>query len=649
MTFYAGVNVGTRAVASMGDGYTINVSWYKAGHTNINNKIAYHIYYSTVKENVFSEGVKYVSIDSKLEANLIYLNPGQMYFIAVRPVEYNPADFNMSTLPIAYDNLRYYPCSILRANITNTSLTIPLLDTNGFLPSGVVKIGVELIRYVNVDYLNDNLIVAGAVTGASASFINQGGQYFKLKDGYVGNGNITNLTLLDGLAIGQTWEIRCVFIQRDILNQPISGTAKFIAVGSLSGTSIDGYSNQIIWKSDGYSVSNGIFSFSINESGIFFRPGDAFIIKIANSTMGILNGRGYGNTRALSHSISGFDGYVMWNPTVSTFVGGESNLYDRIYVCQSRFEYPNYPYTVADGYHQVIKDLLSTDLSAADADNVDFPQYDFSGYHRTDPVQLLNGTCVGSYIGGEMGCIDSNGNYQILRGFNLQDQNIQRQDTLLSISGKPVVLIKRVETGITCSCYLASSEHPDDRCPHCFGTKFVSGYEQYFNPRRSDGRIMVRPGPTEENLKQYEAGLESEFPLDLWTLTFPTIKTRDIIVMFDQNDNEEFRYEVSGVTRNNTIVGLNGGQHFKAIRIRKYDPAYQVRIFRNTSMFPTKLNTSISFVPGIPPHIHSLTTSEKITSINQINQITTTSQSHNHVIINGVVQIALGHTHEIIF
>jgi hypothetical protein len=275
--------------------------------------------------------------------------------------------------------------------------------------------------------------------------------------------------------------------------------------------------------------------------------------------------------------------------------------------------------------------------------------YDYAGYHRTDPVQLLNGTCVGSYLGGEQGCIDGYGNFQIFRGMSLQDQNTQRQEILLSVTGRDAILIRRVQTGITCSCYLASSEYQDDRCPKCYGTKFVFGYQQYFNPRISSGRIRVRIGPTPEGLKMYEAGLESEFPIDVWTLTVPTIKMRDVIVLFDQTGvNEEFRYEVTEVNRNNTIVGLQGGQKFRAIRVRKTDPIYQIRVFRDSSMFPSKLNTSIGFVTGIPPHTHEITVSEKITAVNQINQTTDISASHNHPIVNGVVMEVLGHTHTII-
>jgi hypothetical protein len=515
------VNVGTDAVSSLGDGQTINVKWFQAIPSD-GYGIAYHIYYSTQKNRVFYDGVKYVSIDGSLEANIIDLTPGQEYFFAVRPVEYDKNLTDLSLLPIAYDNLRVYPTSLLRHDITATDIIIPLLDVTGFPTIGIIKVGVELIQYLAVDSVNNNLILAS------------------------------------------------------------------------------------------------------------------------------LAQRGYHNTIATSHTVGGYDGYFTWDPAVSVFTLTEFKIYDRIFACQARFEYPNNSFTLVDGYRQVTKDYLSTDLSASEPGNLDYPAYDYAGYHRTDPVQLLNGTCVGSYIGGEMGCIDGYGNMQILRGMSLQDQNNQRQELHLSIDGRPAVLIRRERTGIICSCYLASGENPDDRCPKCHGTKFVIGYEQFFNPRRSDGRIMVRVSPAEEQTKVYEAGLESEFTIDGWMQAAPIIKQRDVIVLFDEDNNEEFRYEILGVTRNNTLGPLMGGQKFRAQRIRKTDPAYQVRIFRDTSMFPSKLNTGIGFSLGIPPHTHEIVINEKILSVSQINQTTAVSQGHNHSIVNGVVQPALGHTHKII-
>jgi hypothetical protein len=650
MVFYPNpVNVGTNKVDSLGDGYTISVSWYVAEHSLANTKIAYHIYYSTIKENVYTDGVKYVSLDEEiLHANLIGLIPGQMYFVSVVPVEYDPAIFDLTQLPVAYDNLRFYPSSLLRADISATDTLIPLLDVEGFPNTGVIKVGVELIQYTSVDTTNNNVIVPSS-SATDGYLVQQSNSYYYLPSPFnIGSGFINNLTLVDTSSPAQIWIIRCIFVQRDNNNHPIPGTAQFETIGSISGNIVDGYGDYNIWSVNGSIVSNGILSFSISEvSGYSFVSGDSFTVQVAGGTS-INGGRGYNNTTPRLHTVSGFDGLNCWNSAVVLFTVGEDNRWDLIYACQSRFEYPNYAFTILDGYHQVTTDLLSTDLSASDAANVTFPAYDYAGYHRTDPVQLLDGTCVGSYIGGEMGCIDANGNFNILRGFSLQDQNTQRQEMKLTIDGKPAILIKRESTGITCSCYLPSSEHPDDRCPLCYGTKFVFGYNQYFNPRRSDGRILVRPSPTEENLKRYEAGMESEFPVEFWTLTVPTIKMRDILVLFDQDGNEEFRYEVAGVTRNNTILGLDGGQIMKTFRVRKFDPIYQIRIFRDSSDFPSTLNTSISFVLGIPPHSHAITINENIMAVSQINQTTQVSQGHNHPIVNGQVMEALGHTHSII-
>jgi len=1058
MVFYPNpINVGLKNVSSCGDGSTINIQWHQAYASISANEIAYNIYYSTTKETVFTDGIKYVSIDDSLEANIIDLTPGQLYFFSVRPVEYNPVSYDLSTiLPIAYDNLRLIPFSLLRSNITATDLTIPLLDTYGFPNNGIIAVGAELILYTSVDYITDNLHVPSEET-TNAYLIEQLDGYYSKSTG--NDGYLIGLSLVDDLAIAQSWKIMCVSILPD-------GYGQFTSTGSLSGLSIDGYTNPYIWVSSGNIISDGTLEFSITQNTPF-SVGDYFIVEVGGSSS-VDGGRGYNNTRAVAHNTSGYDGYITWNPVVSYFVLGEDRAYDRIFMCQSRFEYPNFQRTDSDGYHQVTKDLLTSDLSASDEYNEDFPVYDYAGYHRTDPVQLIDGTCIGSYIGGEMGCIDKYGNFNMLRGFSLQDHNNQRQEVKLNIDGRPAVLIKRVRTGITCSCYQPSSEYPDDRCPlcfaegtlvrdekglipienikvgdkvlsadgyyhkvlqtfktpfvgklksittttttnpilttndhpflmlksdhivkngcgpnckkyiesgdgqtltkdirqlpsgnwwarvkvknhkrhalgtfktkeegisaieeyksihskpahrlewseaqninknswlvtkwnrsiidlekitipqrflkdtklgsqrigsdefivdeeflwiiglyiaegssskrsiqfslhqdeteyqnkvisffekygfnpklrtgktkgvavevsgtslakwfpylcgklcdnkhipeqfmslpnnklsaiirgiwdgdgtkreneiiqtsetlclqiaeilhrlgeqplitkinpkiltvngnvrkiayrinwqettathinrkgrwrfyeqqltkvknieeanydgyiynlevegdhtyvvqnilvhNCYGTKFVFGYEQYFNPRRSDGRILVRPSPAEEDVKMTEAGMESEFTVSFWTLTVPTIKDRDIIILFDMEGNEEYRYEVLSVTRNNTALGLQGGQQFKAQRIRKFDPAYQIRVFRDSSMFPSQLNTSIGFTTGILPHTHKIVISEKIVSVNQINQTTSVSQGHNHPVKNGVVMSAVGHSHTII-
>src|ERR1035437_1412219 len=135
MVHYANpVNCGLDKTNSLGDGYSINLSWFKAYPDNFHNKIAYHVYYSNDQRYIFHEGIKFVIIDDSLSANIINLTPGEDYWFSVRPVEYNPAIITfLSNLPVSHDNVRFYPSSILRSDISSTDLLIPLMDTDGFL------------------------------------------------------------------------------------------------------------------------------------------------------------------------------------------------------------------------------------------------------------------------------------------------------------------------------------------------------------------------------------------------------------------------------------------------------------------------------------------------------------------------------------
>ena len=119
----------------------------------------------------------------------------------------------------------------------------------------------------------------------------------------------------------------------------------------------------------------------------------------------------------------------------------------------------------------------------------------------------------------------------------------QREEVLLETTGEPVVLIRKRRTGVTCHCFIPSREYWDERCPECLGTGIVFGWEQYFNKRRSDSRILVRFDSTQEDLKLLEGGLNPDFLPNCWTLTVPTVKDRDLLVRFDQDNNEEFNYK----------------------------------------------------------------------------------------------------------
>lgn len=125
-----------------------------------------------------------------------------------------------------------------------------------------------------------------------AYIVDQGGTEYKPLSTNVGLGSVNGLTLEDLNALKETWTIRCVSVQRDNSNNPIQETAKFIAIGSVSGPKLDANGNPVLWTADGTTASNGVLEFAIQETQIGgsstspFREGDGFTVKIES---GVLN------------------------------------------------------------------------------------------------------------------------------------------------------------------------------------------------------------------------------------------------------------------------------------------------------------------------------------------------------------------------
>jgi hypothetical protein len=946
------VQRGLKTVNSLGDGYTMSIFWQQAFPDNNNLQIAYNIYFSTRRESIFTEGPKFLSLNTTGRfASVQDFTPGDMFYFAVRAMEYDLTWFNPALLPDGdgYNSgLKIYPESMLLNDITDSDMLVPIEDINIFPAYGVVVIGSELIRYISKDIPANNLIVGE---------------------------------------------------------------------------------------------------------------------------------RGFLGTVPRLHTVDGYDGVKYYdNPLAHFFIGFEdgNNFVNQE---QSVFNDPNFARTNTDGYKERLEDLLTTDLGASDADRVDFPAYDYVGWHRTNPADLFNGMCLDTYMGGEHFCADGyHGVGNQIRNMSLAQQSDRRQEMLLDLTGEPVVLVRRLWKGVVCSCYEINKEHPEPRCHvcfvpgtlvktelgyrpieqikigekvlssdglyhnvtnvfenlyagslqsitssintnpilttpehpflvlrgdhnkkngcgpkcnifinhgdgnyrvknhldvrmlpsgkwhsrisdfdgrkvlgsfatrdeaisiiqqykqehfkpahalkwddarninnndwlvskwnneikdidiieipnefrkntklgslrkgpdrfivdeeflwmiglylaegsggsrsinfalhkkeieyqnriinffkkhgyntnirnsskngvtvhinsttllqwfhkwlgtkcynkkipeefmrlpknkiwalingiydgdgskrdkeigqtseilalqlvellhrvgeqplvrrqqakaltpkgnkrrlayivswaeetltrenrkgrwafnnelltkvtnvnkiqysgpvynlevegnhtyvvqgivvhNCFGTGFVTGYEQYMNPRRSDRRIMVRFGPTNDDLKMQDVGLESELIPDCWTLVVPAVKDRDFIIRFNLDGTEEFRYEILDVTRNKLMFSDSGGQKFKAQRVRKFDPINQWKAVRDTSPTPVVLTTSVSFVPGpggIPPHTHTIEIPSGLVMA-QINGTTNVSPAvglgaHNHEVRAGVVQTVLGHTHNL--
>jgi hypothetical protein len=433
----------------------------------------------------------------------------------------------------------------------------------------------------------------------------------------------------------------------DLTTMPLSGDSYTYSEGILLDT---------LYETDGY--------ISVSDVDIFpnfgvVRVGDELIQysnkDIPNSQLTGLT-RGFLDTNIRFHQTDGYDGYYFENPLVVLWNGLEE-VNEKVYSETSQWEYPNFASTSVDGYHNRSEDLLNIDNSASDQVLTETPPYDYRGWHRINPNDVLLGKCVGSYFGGERFCFDGYNGYIPLRGNSVTDINLARQEVLLSATGEPVVLVRRKHTGIHCSCYTLTHEYPDDRCPNCLATGFLIGWEQYFSPRRSDGRIMVRFDAAVDDVPFFEAGLEATYSPNCWTIGTPTIHDRDMIIRYDKYTNQEIaRFEVLNVTRNVIVEQVQGAQKFAIVRVRKTDSFYKFKLFDDTSNFPSTLTTGISSVPGlILPHVHLVEISEKITSLSQIQWATleggaNTAQMHNHQIINGIVQPAVGigiaaHTH----
>jgi len=232
----------------------------------------------------------------------------------------------------------------------------------------------------------------------------------------------------------------------------------------------------------------------------------------------------------------------------------------------------------ADGYRSKAQDLLTTDLTASDQNTIDFPSYDYNSYHRPSLQSLFSGECVHSYVGGE---------FDGGRGLFFQDRNLARLDSMLQVTGEPVILLRRKWTGKRCRCMGLRREHPRTRCAHCFNVGFDGGYDRYVNPRpiselyeNVEGFILARIPPYTDDLELVDSqGARQPVEIsDCWTINVPTIKDRDFIVRFNEDGTEEFRYEVLDVVRNKLFFGTTGKQGFRVRRHDKTDVIYQFDI-----------------------------------------------------------------------
>ena len=176
-------------------------------------------------------------------------------------------------------------------------VNFPVIENRTTLfKNGVPLVGLELgpispttTFSFSYDYQLDP--TTGQILLQAAHLQDQGGSFYTPLTTNVGLGSLNLLALVDNNSPPEVWTIRCISVQRTAMNQPIAGTAKFLAFGSVSGAQLDANGNPIVWIANGQVVSNGILSFSITETQVSsmtvspFREGDAFTVIVSSGVL----------------------------------------------------------------------------------------------------------------------------------------------------------------------------------------------------------------------------------------------------------------------------------------------------------------------------------------------------------------------------
>ena len=365
--------------------------------------------------------------------------------------------------------------------------------------------------------------------------------------------------------------------------------------------------------------------------------------------------RGFLNTNPRIHQQNGWDGYNVLDGIVRFWKGLEE---DNIFIIQEqcKFTNPTIPFLDSSGYRdQNLVGIVTTDNHVSDEHLIQSPFLDYVGWRRTNPKTLFDGSCIDSYIGGENFCADSKlGINRQLRGIPLEYQALRREEALLNDigTGENCVLLNRLWDGITCRCMEINQELPDPRCSLCYGTGYIGGYNQFMNPRESSRTISIRFGTANEDLKRLAPGLESDISFPCWTIGAWSLRDSDVIIRYNLDGTEEYRYSVLDCTRNKLLFSQYGNQHFTAKRIVKTSMIYSWKPLSNAEFLPSEIKTTVGLMKGPNgvslPHVHSIVVSESIVNLSQINQFTSLNLQHNHRIENGIILETLGHSHSII-
>lgn len=415
----------------------------------------------------------------------------------------------------------------------------------------------------------------------------------------VGDGN--SLALIWNKPISRSYkgDTFCLIYENEYRLEIFDSPPKYISSGEVTEAVISGLDSgkQYFYAMRGLEAFKDSIDISnMNEvySGVFEIPASTEIISQANESdmvITVSSTEGYPSSGILLLNSSEVVRY--FEKTESSFLispggrglnGTSRGVYlagdsvSLFFECQDKNSVIGSATPVFEDGYQSGREINGVGLVVTDYEDNDrkfFQGFDFCGYHKPLPQQIFQGkNDCGSYLGGSF-----NGH----RGMNLFDRMLNREEVLLDQVGEPVILLRRIWNGETCSCSNSRKVHPKIKsCKKCYGTGYVGGYEQFNYRRRSDGRIMVMFGDTQEDLKlTSQAHLEQDYKPSCWTLPAPAIRDRDLIVRFDFNNDVEFIYEVLNITKDKLFYRHYTRQKLSLQRMDKTDIVYTINYSRN--------------------------------------------------------------------
>ena len=98
--------VGLRMVEDVGNGTGLKLSWGRAIPNDDDNIIHYNIYYSDSRFGVFDSWPQAITTEQEVVINV---DPGKLYYFAVRATEFDPEEFDITELTQIGTDVYQYP------------------------------------------------------------------------------------------------------------------------------------------------------------------------------------------------------------------------------------------------------------------------------------------------------------------------------------------------------------------------------------------------------------------------------------------------------------------------------------------------------------------------------------------------------------